>query len=298
MRLFFLLGTLVALLVAAEWWLVRTLARDLSTEIGEVAFRVGESVVASVALQGGPAAWHGVDLVEDDLRLNESTAGGGLTRRFVIRTEAGEMKTVEEVGVEPDIARASGTLVHALGDAETALEGLSPEETYLLLQALQELRDKSGSFPGTPRVSVLDEEGRELEGEAMRAALQDGESELVLKLDSPFESRFLTLSGSQLDERIPIPREGVDEALTRFRERLLAGSGALLLAGLAFAAFIAHRATAPLRELSLAARQLGEGALGTQVEIAAAGDVGDAVTAFNGMSRRWPAVLRTDSATR
>ena len=38
-----------------------------------------------------------------------------------------------------------------------------------------------------------------------------------------------------------------------------------------------HRATAPLRELSLAAKQLGEGALGTQVQLPAAGEVGDAV---------------------
>jgi len=290
MRLFLLLGTLVAFLVAAEWWLVRTLARDLSTEIGEVAFRVGESVVASVTMKGGTPDWHGLTRADENMHVDLTAPGGSLTRRFVFRTEDGEMKTVEQrderLGDEPDVARASGTLVHALGDASHALEGLSPEETFLLLQALEELRGEDGPFPAAPRVSVLDEQGRELEGEERRAALEDGEAELVLRLDSPFDSRFLTLSGGSFDERIPIPREGVDEALARFFERLLAGSGALLLAGLALAALVAHRATAPLRELSRAAKQLGEGALGTQVQVQAAGEVGDAVVAFNGMSRR------------
>ena len=95
MRLFLLLGTLVALLVVAEWWLVRTLARDLSTEIGEVAFRVGESVVASVALKGVPLAWADANPADRDHGLNEVVPGGSLTRRFVIRTGGGETKTLD-----------------------------------------------------------------------------------------------------------------------------------------------------------------------------------------------------------
>jgi signal transduction histidine kinase len=47
-RLFLLLGGLVVLLVAAEWWLVRSLTRDLSGELDQVAFFVGHSVASSI----------------------------------------------------------------------------------------------------------------------------------------------------------------------------------------------------------------------------------------------------------
>ena len=46
LRLFLLFGGLVALLVVAQWWWVRVLTRDLSSEIDEVASSVGHSVVA------------------------------------------------------------------------------------------------------------------------------------------------------------------------------------------------------------------------------------------------------------
>src|SRR6185369_6143790 len=49
MRLFVLLGALVAGLVLAEGWLVRTLARDLSNEAGQLAYTVSESVVTTLA---------------------------------------------------------------------------------------------------------------------------------------------------------------------------------------------------------------------------------------------------------
>lgn len=290
MRLFLLLGTLVAVLVAAEWWLVRTLSRELSTEIGELAFRVGESVVASVAVHGGPLAWEGsVQLAGENEEI--VTSDDALTRRFVMRRElqredAAGTRVVERAERDVEGTRARGTLVQPRTGSHHALEDLSPEETYLLLQALEELRETSGPLNGAPPFAVLDSEGRELEGEELRAAIEDEGSELVLRLESPFESRFLTLTGPAMEERIPIPREGVDRAIERFQESLLAGSGVLLLVGLLLAALIAHRATAPLRALSGAARELGEGALGTQVQVRAAGEVGDTVLAFNRMSQR------------
>ena len=44
LRLFILIGGLVALLVLAQWWWTRALAQDLSSEIDEVASSVGHSV--------------------------------------------------------------------------------------------------------------------------------------------------------------------------------------------------------------------------------------------------------------
>ena len=46
LRLFLLFGGLVVLLVLAQWWWVRVLTRDLSSEVDEVASSVGHSVVA------------------------------------------------------------------------------------------------------------------------------------------------------------------------------------------------------------------------------------------------------------
>lgn len=48
LRLFLLLGALVALLVAGQAVLVRSLARDLAEEVGEMVVSVGESVVSAV----------------------------------------------------------------------------------------------------------------------------------------------------------------------------------------------------------------------------------------------------------
>ncbi len=47
-RLFLLLGSLVFLLVTAQWWLVRALTRDLSGELGQVVMVVGHHLVTSL----------------------------------------------------------------------------------------------------------------------------------------------------------------------------------------------------------------------------------------------------------
>lgn len=53
LKLFVVLGSLFALLVAGEWWLVRSLTEELSLELGEVALTVGRRVLHFVA---GPDA--------------------------------------------------------------------------------------------------------------------------------------------------------------------------------------------------------------------------------------------------
>lgn len=108
----------------------------------------------------------------------------------------------------------------------------------------------------------------------------------VLKMESPLNAHFLELSGPSLAERIPIPRGAVGNTIDRFKARSLAGSGLLLIAGLIAAAVVAHRASAPLRDLAGAARVVGEGALGTQVIPRGGGEVQEAVGAFNRMSAR------------
>ena len=103
---------------------------------------------------------------------------------------------------------------------------------------------------------------------------------------------FLFVQGPHTSSRIPIPGTGVKDAITRFRTRLLLGSLGIVAVGLLAAAFVAHRVTRPLVELSRAARKLGEGGFGAQVDGARGGEVGEAIAAFNQMSSRLEALER------
>lgn len=85
---------------------------------------------------------------------------------------------------------------------------------------------------------------------------------------------------------VPIPTTGLDEAIDRFAGRFLAGTLGLLAIGLSLAAVVAHRVTAPLGALVVAAERLGRGDLGTRVPARASGEVGRALIAFNAMSDR------------
>lgn len=76
MRLFVLLSLVVAGLVLAQWWLIRTLTRDLSGEVGHVALSVGESVVTTLAgervtlPETGPATGRGL-VTEREIHVKE-----------------------------------------------------------------------------------------------------------------------------------------------------------------------------------------------------------------------------------
>ena len=103
---------------------------------------------------------------------------------------------------------------------------------------------------------------------------------------------FLWIEGPSARARIPIPGVGVKDAVTRFRTRLVLGSLAIVAVGLLAAAFVAHRVTRPLAALSRAARTVGEGVFGTQVETREGGEVGEAIAAFNQMSTHLAALER------
>jgi signal transduction histidine kinase len=219
MRLFVLIGGLAALLVLAQVLLVRSLAREVADETGQVAFEVGEDVVSWLA---------------------------------AVPAEAG--------------AVAQATPLPVAGP------GTVTERAYYLRETERglELVDQ--------RVSV----GRA----SVAAGAPARDMTVTLAIDSPMRSHFLELHGPAGKERIPIPRAGLEGAIERFQRRMLVGSSGLLAAALALAAVIAHRATAPLRDLARAARELGEGRLGTQVDARASGEVAEALGAFNLMSAR------------
>jgi HAMP domain-containing protein len=104
----------------------------------------------------------------------------------------------------------------------------------------------------------------------------DGKARAKARWTASEGTGFLFIEGPAARTRIPIPGAGVRVAVTRFRTRLLLGSLGIVGVGLLAAAFVAHRVTRPLVELSRAARTVGEGAFGAQVAAREGGEVGEA----------------------
>ena len=268
-RMFLMLGGLVALLVLAQWWLVRSLSSDLDTELDSVALSVGSSV-----------AW-----LLDDSRQGEGAlicpdgdCAGAEPRVQVFRYDLGPPLQPESPSTGPsgqmhlEIAPEAG--VHArtiiVHRPEAHVSPELPEATGVGRATVHPL--------GEPHQGLLQAE--ELSREAADISLR-------LHLEQAPEDRFLVVDLPQGAAGVPIPRQGLEQRLIRFRRQLLMGSGALLVLGLAAAAAVSHRMTAPLRRLAAAAQQVGDGALGVQVSDRQADrDVGHTIAAFNHMSRR------------
>lgn len=200
-KLFSIFGGLIALLVGAEVWLLRSLSASLSKEVDHVVSSVGHDVFRFVSPLPPPAG----------APAPEAKVG---TRRLVVSTVR-----VDEAG---KVTKSLGT----------------------------------GDLP-------------------------------VQVIERSTEGRRLVFHGFGFDTSIPVPDAGLARAVERFRRQLLLGSLTILGIGLAVAAVVADRVSAPLVHLSRAARAVGDGALGTQVEGRAAragGEVGEAIGAFNRMS--------------
>lgn len=264
-RLFLLVGGLAAILVVAQWWLVRTLARDVTAEVGQVAFRVGEGVVASLNM----LAPHGAD-------------PGAVGKSPEAMPGSGEPGSLEWMGSPDGASRLVTERQVKLREVEGKL--------VIVEENVRFARVKTGD-PLPPAGTDAGLVSEPLEPLEAPAALARGRASadahvFVLSVDASDRGGFLRLGSASAERHVPIPRAGVDDAFAAFRQRLLAGSATILAAGLALAALIAHRATAPLRELSAAARKVGSGAFGAQVAHGGPGEVGQAVSAFNTMSRR------------
>ncbi|MCB1035500.1 MAG: HAMP domain-containing histidine kinase [Acidobacteria bacterium] len=253
-RLFLLFGGLVAVLLGAQWWMLRSLSRDLDVEVVALAEAVGESIV-KVLHEEGPAA----DPEELEAR-----------RRFIEvkvlapqgDTEVGP-KTTPSPGPEPegrhDPSKRVIRLVRHNGSEITEERILGPEDSAFC----------------EAEIAAIDLRDLKRPPEVLQA-LQDACT----------EPNSLLVEGAGELEPIPIPTAALDSRVRRFTSRMLAGTGLLLLLGLVVAGLFAHGITRPLSHLAAAARRVGEGELGVRVESAAGGEVGETVQAFNQMSAR------------
>lgn len=228
LKLFVLIGALLAAMVGAEWLLIETLTRDLRVEVTAVATSVGKDVVKVLQRRDG--------------KLLELGGDAGL-RRIVVRDEA----RVISLPPPPEAPSKDGATGPEAGP-------------------------KAGEGPRFV-VTTVQTDGNQTTSSTKTWATKGGPG-------------FIFLEGPVEKVKIPIPGTGVKEAVGRFRTRLVLGSLGIVAFGLLAAAFVAHRVTRPLAELSRAARTVGEGAFGTRVETREGGEVGEAITAFNQMSTR------------
>lgn len=266
LRLFLVLAGLVAVLLAAQVWWVRSLADEMSTEVEAVAVTVGRAVASLVEPTdaSGTAA------------SDEEPPAAAPHHRLIVRLETRDG--------ESDPAAAAERL-RALAPA---LDPLPPE---VLREILERRRQSAPGENAAAEPIVVDGKTYSFtavgsdEVDGGRAAGERGPE--VVFLGAPRHGSALTVLQPGLGQhRIPIPQAGLRSRLDRFGRRMIAGTLALLAAGLVVAAILAHRVTAPLRQLAAAAREVGRGHLGARVATPAGGEVGEAIAAFDRMAER------------
>ncbi|MBL8112538.1 MAG: HAMP domain-containing histidine kinase [Acidobacteria bacterium] len=264
-RLYVLFATLLAALVAAEWWLVRSLTKDLESELGKVASRVGEDVLGVVGL-----------LRHKMPAPDASGLPPAQGFSFQMRTAEGSK--------EP--ATASGTSVWTTGPdgapprvihEETVVEGPNGEGKRMV----RSLRvESSGTFR-------IDPSGKIEHLPPAEGGTAAGSPPGAIKMRSPgLPERVLVLSGPNFQRVIPLEEAGVEKALERFKRQLLLGSLLVLGVGFLVAAFVADRVASPLSALALTARRVAEQGPGETLQVRASGEAREAIDAFNRMSTR------------
>jgi len=273
-RLFLLLGTLVALLVGAQWWMIHALSEELEEEVGVVALNVGRSMVAVFG--------EGAEVVGDvDAEVHRHA------EHTMLVPDDDQVHVVHL----PEIEAAEGRSVHV---EVTATESGAETEGHDEIRVVKRFR-YTRTEDGEEVPPELGELNQELAEQLHGAGLDHRVMVRLVKEEKTGEgTNTLILDGPTGQRAIPIPSNPLNERLEHFRQRMLGGTAAILALGLLFAGVVAHRVSAPLRRLAGAARQVGDGQLGEQVAGGGKGEVGQAITAFNQMSHRL-AVLEEDT---
>lgn len=264
LRLFLGLACLVTLMVTAQWWWVRGLTSELSEEVGTVVLDVGHSMVALLAS-------------DFDSKTDPSPPPGSVFA-FRHRSENNEETHEAWVGVHEDGEPPSWVKVPEGAEDVHWVGGEGGESTTRKFKVKRSAVG-AGGMPHQIMLSLdmdLDKQ-------------TDGSANFFFSDTDADKARYLTVladaaGDSSFTRRIPIPSQGLADKLETFRRRMLWGSLAIFGVGLLFSALVAQRVSAPLRRLSEAAREVGEGSLGKQIQASASGEVGQAIHAFNRMS--------------
>ncbi|MDF1663554.1 MAG: HAMP domain-containing protein, partial [Planctomycetota bacterium] len=348
LRLLAIFGGLLLLMMASEWWLVRSLTQQYEKRTGQVAFHVGESLLSAfgdidvstspnstiqrVSLGAAPTSKdfiferdvhpphravfstrHKFTEIKNNATLKgprlvlafrsgkktkdpskATKAVRALKRRRIVRLKQPFFPTVEEeievlVGpkdaaktreLEAQVLKELVVKQKALKDKQLAL----PAKNERVKARLFLLNDQEEEFRFSP--PVTDDKhwnSSELPPSVWFSAPSErpaGGTIVDLKSGDPHKNAYF--SGNNLF--IPIPQEGLKEAQQAFLRQWLYGSAFILLIGLLAVAWIAHHVSKPLQELADAAKELGDGKLGTQVVAKGDREVLSTVAAFNKMS--------------
>ena len=269
----------MALLAAVQWWWIRGLTGDLYDELDAVAINVGRSVASIIVAssQGKPDQIQLLEDVVEDVQVFDHLVSHCEEEPCSEKDEHRIERTVkflypDNPGEISAVVRAQGTTVD--------LKSLPPGTQAIVM----DLDARSGPDGEASReVAEWQPDDVQAEDDVQVEAQLDLSSHRTLHIEHNGEARFLRLPG----HRLRIPQEGMREKLEHFSRQMLIGTLAFLVIGLVLAALVAHRVSAPLRKLAVAAHEVGEGALGIQAPVPKnGGEVAQAVTAFNQMSER------------
>ncbi len=270
-RLILFFAGLTALLGLAEWWLVAALTERLQEERRQDAIAVGEAIFSQLGLS--------TELPETSFllsgRVDAPLEGAGVIlggreiepAELLRRIEAGErIEGWEQLNAEE--RRHFTEMVRDLADAV--------ERGELPTRALP------GPGLGLPPDAVI------LDTEFPPPDWIGGPGVNESIMIQVFSPRVVDAAREPVAHPFPLPLPGEEPGLRleAFRSRLLLGSGAILLLGMAVAAFGAHHISVPLRRLVRTAHQVEDGQLGATVEGGGSGEVGEVLRAFNSMSER------------
>lgn len=264
-RLFLVFGALLVLLVGAEWWLARTLSRELGAGVDQLAFHVGWQVA-----EGFGAA----DL--DDAKESQE-----FVRRFAWKEKPGNGARVMVVETTATAAAAPDPGVRRPDPPDL------PGETTVFVQRWRS--DSTVVASGTATVPPM---------AVVPPVPPVPPGDFELKLSRAGDERVIRLEGPNFQRVVRVPEAGIDAALDRFVERMLLGSAAILALGLIAAAMVAHRVASPLSGLAGAARAVEGGAFGTTAPESGSREVKEAIGAFNRMSGRLAELDREATALR
>ena len=366
LRLLAIFGGLLLLMMASEWWLVRSLTKQYEKRTGQVAFHVGESLLS---------AFGDIDVETSPRPGTQSFVFGAAPRSFSFEPHPPPKRIATAVPAPRQFATLSGkefkgprlvlafeTRKKGQGDksskalktvkgvkrrvfkfkqpffpsAEEEVEIiLSPEqrkqEREIEVRILKELIDQEKLFDPkgkkedqakllkellaqTKELRAQELELSKAKGLKAQLFLEDPSQQYdvmslprdnhwqhgpgpqfwfpskvpstqsaVVEFKPPQAEKDVYFSGNNLF--IPIPQEGLKEAQQAFLRQWLYGSAFILLVGLLAVAWIAHHVSKPLQELADAAKDVGDGKLGTQVNAKGDREVLSTVAAFNKMSQ-------------
>ena len=303
-RLFLAFGAFIGLFVLAQWWLVRSLTHDLTKESDFLAMFVGASVAQMLTVdlncEGDEqecartldvtAAMHPADGTQGIQWHGQSTSGERIHKILEERVdrqghgveEEHRLVRVIRHRVENDPEQNSAAQPQS-GDPSVGGK-VHAEEGHVGEGHIEERNIGEGPSDRVVHMKVF--EGRSSEPIIERIAAVHGDQDISLRVGRSSGSRVLFVERPDRVAQVPIPSPG-KEALERFQNRLWLGSGALTVLGLLLAALISHRVSSPLRRLAAAASDLGDGALGTQVDDQSGDrEIRGTLQAFNQMSER------------